>query len=270
MNINWNQLYSFYVIAQNGSILKASKLLNISNNALSEQLKRLEKEQQTLLIDRSPKHFKLTPKGRLLFNRLKNIFNTNVLLDNLPISPKKFINIGVVPGFSYTKKLKIINNLLKSTEPDACEIKAMNHSQLERALSSGEVDIGLSHKAFNTKLNSKKIGEMNLEFWSSSMSSKSLLSSLKELPLVLQSDESLPDDIHEDVQSRLRPYHLKYIRTEIPSLALEIVKAGNGITLLPAGEEYRGLKSLTHPHWMPKIRASLYCASTSEELLKYL
>ncbi len=61
----------FTLIAEHESITKASDALNIAKSAASRRLKLLEERFDEVLIDRTPGHWALTPKGEELYQRVK-------------------------------------------------------------------------------------------------------------------------------------------------------------------------------------------------------
>lgn len=75
-------LRNFVEIVDSGSLTAASKKLFIAQPALSNQLKALEKEVNTTLIERNSRHQKLTDAGKLFYDRAKSI----ILLENAMLS----------------------------------------------------------------------------------------------------------------------------------------------------------------------------------------
>jgi LysR family transcriptional regulator, transcriptional activator of nhaA len=72
--LNYNQLYYFYKIAEQGSIAQASQKILISSPALSMQLKELEESLGTALFLRAGKKLVLTEAGSIVFEYAKDIF----------------------------------------------------------------------------------------------------------------------------------------------------------------------------------------------------
>jgi len=60
------QLVSFVAVAEEGNMTRAAARLNLSQPAISVQLKSLEEELQLSLFQRTPKGMKLTKKGQQL------------------------------------------------------------------------------------------------------------------------------------------------------------------------------------------------------------
>lgn len=68
------RLYRFYIIAQEGGVLRAAERLNMSQPALSESLAALEYSLKTKLFDRLPKGVRLTAQGERLYQFSDKMF----------------------------------------------------------------------------------------------------------------------------------------------------------------------------------------------------
>ncbi|WP_027339627.1 LysR family transcriptional regulator [Halonatronum saccharophilum] len=75
MNINYELYKTFYYVAQNLSFSQAAKDLFISQSAVSQSIKSLEKELNTSLFIRNTKKVSLTKEGQLLFKHIEPAFN---------------------------------------------------------------------------------------------------------------------------------------------------------------------------------------------------
>lgn len=71
MDIKLDQYKIFYVTAKSGSFSEAAKALYITQSAISQQIRSLEKELGVVLFERGRKGAKLTPQGELLFGFAK-------------------------------------------------------------------------------------------------------------------------------------------------------------------------------------------------------
>ena len=73
--MNYNHLYYFHVIAQEGSIARASRRLRVSQPTLSEQLKQLEQYFETKLFDRKGGAMRLNNHGRRALEFTESMFD---------------------------------------------------------------------------------------------------------------------------------------------------------------------------------------------------
>ncbi|MHB0776018.1 LysR family transcriptional regulator [Halomonas sp. WWR20] len=71
--MNLNYLKIFIAVAQQGSILSASKALNIPKSTVARHLEQLEKQLSQQLVLRNTRHLRLTAEGHYLYQRAKDI-----------------------------------------------------------------------------------------------------------------------------------------------------------------------------------------------------
>lgn len=71
---NLNHLYTFYIVAQAGSLTQAATQLHITQSAVSHSLKALEDILGTQLIDRAKRRFVMTQSGEMLLETCRSIF----------------------------------------------------------------------------------------------------------------------------------------------------------------------------------------------------
>ena len=70
-----SHLKYFYEVARQGSFSKAAKTLRVSQPSISKMVKQLEHREGYTFLDRERKGVRLTPLGRLLYERCERIFN---------------------------------------------------------------------------------------------------------------------------------------------------------------------------------------------------
>lgn len=82
MDINLELYKVFYYIVKTGSISKASENLFISQPAVSQSIRNLEKKLGGKLFLRTPKGTMLTPEGQVLFNYIEPAYNMILAAEN--------------------------------------------------------------------------------------------------------------------------------------------------------------------------------------------
>ncbi len=96
---NLNLYKSFYDVVRYDGFTNASKATNISQPALSYSIKTLEKELNTILINRSNNQFKITEEGKILYANLITVFEKiDNFEKNIKYNSESFsgtLNIGV-------------------------------------------------------------------------------------------------------------------------------------------------------------------------------
>jgi DNA-binding transcriptional LysR family regulator len=82
-NLDWNLLRTFVVVVDEGGITPAAQFLGLKQPTISAALKRLEEITQRKLVNRSPKHFSVTPSGKVLYREASSIFGAVTQLPDL-------------------------------------------------------------------------------------------------------------------------------------------------------------------------------------------
>ena len=146
--LNYNHLYYFYIVAKEGSIIAASKILHLTPQTISGQIGTLEDYLDTPLFERYGKRLVLNDKGNMVFSYAEDIFNLgHELLQNIEPShegQKMPFNVGitdVIPKvFSY--------DLLKHVLDDDLAVKLICREgeldQLLGLLALNKLDVILS------------------------------------------------------------------------------------------------------------------------------
>ena len=76
-NLDLTALRSFVAVADAGGVTRASGFLNLTQSAVSMQIKRLEEALDLLLLDRSARKVALTPEGELLLGYARRMIALN-------------------------------------------------------------------------------------------------------------------------------------------------------------------------------------------------
>jgi DNA-binding transcriptional LysR family regulator len=140
-------LRNFIEIVNSGSLTAASKKLFIAQPALSNQLKSLEKEFDTPLIERNSRHMKLTDAGCLFYERAKSI----VRLENAmkqEIADSREGNIGCLKiATIQSGEINLLQEILpafaKNYPNVTYEIHEKESDDILRLLENGTVEIGV-------------------------------------------------------------------------------------------------------------------------------
>jgi DNA-binding transcriptional LysR family regulator len=76
-NLDMTALRSFVMVADAGGVTKAAGLLNLTQSAVSMQLKRLEESLNLPLLDRSSRQISVTPEGEQLLSYARRMLTLN-------------------------------------------------------------------------------------------------------------------------------------------------------------------------------------------------
>ena len=154
--MDWDKLKTFYEVALNKSLSKASFKLNISQSAISRQIQDLELDLNTSLFNRHQKGVRLTEQGENLFdtvNKMKiSIAEFDKKLQDKKIKPSGKLTINTTVGFGANWLTPRINKFTDQY-PD------MNISLL---FSDEEID--LSSRKADIAVRVKKPTQANLIF----------------------------------------------------------------------------------------------------------
>ena len=140
----------FYVVAKNQNISHASKELFISQPAISKSIKKLEQSLDTHLFVRNSRGVALTPEGVLLYEHLKNAFES---IESAEERLKQITTLGIGHiriGVSNTLCKYILLDYLKDFINDNPHIKitifCQSTNQTLKLLEENKIDIGLIGK----------------------------------------------------------------------------------------------------------------------------
>ncbi len=147
--LNYNQLYYFYQIAEQGSISQASKKLLISSPALSMQLKELEESLKTPLFDRVGNKLLLTESGSIVFEYAKDIFKLGFELrdtigDRTHKNERNKIEIGCQDTIPKSISDELLTFLIE-TKKCKVVLKESNREELIRLQNEYKLDLILTN-----------------------------------------------------------------------------------------------------------------------------
>jgi LysR family transcriptional activator of nhaA len=200
--LNYNQLFYFWVVAQEGNITSAAKRLHLSQPAISSQLKRLEESLGEPLLAPSGRHRVLTPFGRTTYEYAERIFALGQELKrvaeghDLPSSLHLTIGVGdTLPKVLVAKLLAPVFRLVPSVN---VSIRQDRWERLIGALAAHELELVLgdhpvqSHS--DVKARSVIVAESAIVFYASQKVAAPLRRkfprSLQQVPCILPPRET--------------------------------------------------------------------------------
>ena len=149
--MNFQNLEYFVAVAHEGSITRAAEKLNITQQALSNQIARLEQELGCALFDRK-NGFELTYSGRCFRDSAVQILDINrqteSILNDINENRRGELKIGI----SHTRGQAVLPLLLPdfiSENPQvSLSVVEASTRQLEQELDRGSIDIMIGFKPF--------------------------------------------------------------------------------------------------------------------------
>ncbi len=150
MTQNLSSYWIFYTVANAGNISKAAKELYISQPAISKSIQKLEESLNCKLFSRSSRGVILTDEGTLLYDHVKEAFETLSLgEDKLKRSIELgvgHIQIGVSSTLCKYMLLPYLSEFIHQNPHISISISCQSTNETLRLLDDNKIDIGLIGK----------------------------------------------------------------------------------------------------------------------------
>lgn len=166
--LNYHHLYYFKVIANEGGIARASRLLRLGQPTLSSQLKQLEETLECELFERKNRTMALTDSGKVVLEYAKEIFRLGdemlqTLEDRAHPSQKTHVQIGCLDSIPKHLAMTLVQGAYKLA-PCMVTVLEGKGDELLRDLANHKIDIVLTNFPAPTgdrsKLFSRSIARM--------------------------------------------------------------------------------------------------------------
>ncbi|MFD0868125.1 LysR family transcriptional regulator [Paenibacillus residui] len=146
--MNINQLETLITISQTMSFRKAGEMLNLTQPAVSAQIKSLEDEFKTVLIDRN-QPVTLTDSGQVFLEHAYKILRTveelKQKLSDLEHKPQGHINLGTTTSIAVQILPRVLSYFQDQYPLIKTTIHSMPTSQILSSVESGAIDIGIAY-----------------------------------------------------------------------------------------------------------------------------
>jgi len=145
-NIDTVLLRAFLAVTETGGVTRASRLLNLTQAAVSQQIKRLEDQFQQKLFDRERKEMVLTPMGERLLPRAQSMIAMNDELWGLMTAPafEGEVRIGVPQDIVKSLMPAVLRHFHTTWPQVHVAVIPGTSPQLLAALEAGEIDLTLT------------------------------------------------------------------------------------------------------------------------------
>lgn len=238
-----SQLRAFHFVATYGSFSVAAERLKISQPAVSEQVKKLEKNYDTLLFRRQNKKITLTDEGRKILLLTKQLFEVEQQIeDYISESGQELAGSIRIIADSASHVLNILAAFRKKYPKVKVIIRSGNSEEVENALRSFNAEIGIMPTL------SKKL-DIGMRFLGSSKiiafgqpeyldTRKKILKmiDLTKLPIIFREKGSNTRKIIEE-EAKIQGVHLKpIIEVEGREAMRELVASGAGVGFVSEAE----------------------------------
>lgn len=137
----------FMAIANEESILHASEMLHITQPTLSKQMKEFEEELGVKLFIRGNRKVTLTDKGKVLYERAREILELSEKAERELRESDEMINGTIVIGCAVASSVKILSELVKEFREKYplvhIDLITGTIYQVKEKMDKGLIDIGL-------------------------------------------------------------------------------------------------------------------------------
>ena len=146
---NYNHLRYFWAVAQDGNLSRTAQRLNVSQSALSVQIRKLEDRLGHALFERRSRALYLTEAGRITLDHADAIFATgDELIGTLRETgaARQAVRIGSLATLSRNFQISFVRPLLARTDIEVV-LRSGSEAELLLALQSLSLDVVLTNQA---------------------------------------------------------------------------------------------------------------------------
>ena len=213
-HLNYSHLQYFWTVAREGSIVQASKVLHLTPQTISGQLKLLDEAVGEPLFNKVGRRLVLSDMGRVVFEYADEIFSVGAELANVvrgkQVGGPSVLVVGAVNSMPKLIVERIIAPALTADRPLRVRCHESSLEQLLADLAVHRIDIVLSDqpapRGLNLRAYNHLLGESSLSFFALRSNARRYRSrfpqSLNDAPMLLPTQHSalrrLMDDWFEE------------------------------------------------------------------------
>lgn len=264
MDINYELYKVFYYVATTLSFSEASKQLFISQSAVSQAIKALEKKLEQTLFIRSTKRVQLTPEGEILLRHIEPAMNLikrgeTQLTESATTGGQ--IRIGASDTICRYFLVPYLERFHKEFPNAHIKVTNQTSTKCVELLESGQVDLivcnypnpNLSHQHnYKTILNFRDIFVANDSF-SELSDTKTSFRELLNYPILMLERHSATSQFLHDLFQKYQLDLVPEIELSSNDLLIDLAKIGLGIAFIP-------------DFCLPEDSKELFKVDTEEEL----
>lgn len=245
MNVELRHLRYFSAVARELNFSRAAEQLHIAQPPLSRQIRDLEDELGTVLLDRSSRPLRLTPAGRFFQiqaqQMLDRMIEVATATGRIGGGSRTWYGMGFVPSTLYGALPEVIRRFREVQPKVELSLFEMTSMQQREALKAGRIDIGFGRLQIEDdqivgELVRNELVVVALPSNHRLVKHKNLtLAKLAEEPLLLYPSKPRPsyaDQVLEIFQTRGLKPRIAMETNEVQT-AIGLVVAGLGYALVP-------------------------------------
>lgn len=152
-------LRAFVAVADQGSFSAAARRLYRGQSAVSLQIKRLEEQLGTRLLDRSSRHVALTAEGEMVLGSARQLIALNEQLLGRVQEPELagLVRLGAPEDFATSRLPRLLADFRRSHPQVALEVVCELTLDLQRRFEAGELDIALLKREPSVTLDGTRV-----------------------------------------------------------------------------------------------------------------
>jgi len=148
--INFNHLRYFWSVAHEGSLTRAAERMNLSQSALSVQIRKLEHQMGHALFERAGKKLTLTEAGQIALDYSDTVFKAGdelmSTLQGRPLANRQVLRVGALTTLSRNFQLEFLRPLVGRADVELI-VRSGNIRDLLAQLEAHAIDVVLANSA---------------------------------------------------------------------------------------------------------------------------
>lgn len=148
--LNYNHLRYFWAVAHDGSLTRAAERMNLSQSALSVQIRKLEHQIGHPLFGRVGRKLVLTEAGKIALNYADTVFRAGdellSTLDGRPMANRQVLRVGALTTLSRNFQLEFLRPLVGRADVELI-VRSGTIRDLLAQLEAHTIDVVLSNSA---------------------------------------------------------------------------------------------------------------------------
>jgi LysR family transcriptional activator of nhaA len=152
--LNYNHLFYFWIVAREGSVVRAAEELMVSQPTISAQLKDLEAAAGHRLFERAGRGLALTDSGRIAFSYANEMFSLGQemlrALEHQPAGPVLKLAVGILDVIPKPVAQRLLEPALRLSRPVRLICREDKADRLLADLAARRTDIVLSDSPIGT------------------------------------------------------------------------------------------------------------------------
>lgn len=147
-NLDTGLVRTFVTVAETASMTATANVLHLTQGAVSQQVKRLEKALGCSLFERDRHGLRLTPSGERLFGRAKRLLNLNddIWTEMTTGVVEGRVRLGVPPDLMSTRLSPVLKAYAEAFPRVEVSLICGSSPELAEALAIGQVDLAVVEK----------------------------------------------------------------------------------------------------------------------------